>query len=100
MHSRVLSVVSSSCFSSSSTIGPLYPHCWHMYCSGKSHMSKRVDKPIFGLPQHGHSLGVAFWCFRFPTTSRKFRSVPMWDCWLLLCAVASGVYWTSMLSFG
>ena len=48
-----------------------------MYCSGKSHTSKRVDRPIFGLPQHGHSLGVAFLCFRFPTTSRKFRSIPI-----------------------
>ena len=45
-------------------------------------MSKRVDSPIFGLPQHGHSFGVAFLCFRFPTTSRKLRSVPILGCWL------------------
>ncbi len=49
-------------------------------------MSKRVDSPIFGLPQHGQSFGVAFLCFRFPTTSRKFRSVPIRVSWLLLYA--------------
>jgi hypothetical protein len=32
---------------------------------------------------------VAFLCFRFPTTSRKFRSIPMWACWLLPCAMVS-----------
>jgi hypothetical protein len=49
-------------------------------------------------------LGVAFLCFRFPTTSRKFRSVPMWGCWLLLYAIGfSGlldfdvVFWVAHL---
>ena len=66
-------------------------------------MSKRVDSPIFGLPQQGQSLGVAFWCFRFPTTSRKFRSIPILGCWLLVFAVVVFlldfyvVFWVSHL---
>ena len=52
-------------------------------------MSKRVDKPIFGLPQRGQSLGVAFLCFRFPTTSRMLCSIPMWVVGSG-CAVSSG----------
>jgi hypothetical protein len=63
-------------------------------------MSKRVDNPIFGLPQRGHSLGEARLCFRFPTTSRKLRSIPIGavgSCFMLLFLC---VYWTSMLSFG
>jgi len=62
-------------------------------------MSKRVDSPIFGLPQHGQSLGVAFLCFRFPTTSRKFRSIPI-DALTPVVCWRFCVYWTSMLSFG
>jgi hypothetical protein len=63
-------------------------------------MSKRVDNPSFGLPHRGHSLGEARLCFRFLTTSRKLRSIPIGavgSCCMLLFLC---VYWTSMLSFG
>lgn len=39
-------------------------------------MSKRVESRSFGLPHLGQSLGEARPCFRFPTTSRRFRSIP------------------------
>ena len=39
-------------------------------------MSKRVESRSFGLPHLGQSLGEVRLCVKFPTTSRKFCSIP------------------------
>jgi len=62
-------------------------------------MSKRLESFSFGLPHLGHSLGVGRLYFRFPTTSRMFRSMPIGVCWLLE-SVCSLAYCTSMFSSG
>ena len=51
-------------------------------------MSKRLESLSLELPHLGQSLGVGLSCFRFPTTSRMFRSIPIGVRWLLEeCAV-------------
>ncbi len=63
-------------------------------------MSKRLDSLSFGLPHLGQSLGVGLSCFRFPTTSRMFRSIPIGVCWLLERLLFPLAYVTSMFSCG
>ena len=63
-------------------------------------MSKRVDSRSFGLWHRGHSLGEVGLCFRFLTTSRKFRRAPMGWFVLLEYAWLCMGYWTSMFSLG
>jgi len=48
-------------------------------------MSNRLESRSFVLWQRGHSLGLVWWCFRLPTTSRKLLSVPIDGLWLLRC---------------
>lgn len=62
-------------FSISSTIGPVYPHSSHLYCSGKSHMSNLLDKRMWGFPHLGQYFFVGLLRFRLPSISRKFRSL-------------------------
>jgi len=65
-------------------------------------MSKRVDSLRFGLPHRGHSLGEAWLCFRFFTTSRKLWSVFIGVLWgsLRWALLFGSFYCISMLSFG
>jgi len=65
-------------------------------------MSKRVESRSSGLPHRGHSLGVVCLCFRFLTTSRRWRSASIGFSvapyvWFLFCCLSGLLYFYVVL---